>query len=128
MRKGNARFALGILVATALAAACSAALDHPTPQDAQWASNQWPGTTVEDLAHGRALYVDRCSGCHNLHLPAEHSPEEWKGYVAYMVADAKLSAEEQAQIVRYLAAASARSRGLETSAGKGSAEVDGGGR
>jgi hypothetical protein len=117
MRNRDARFALGILVAAALAAACSAALDHPTPQEAQWASREWPGTAVEDLARGRALYVDKCSGCHNLHLPAEHSPDEWKGYVAYMVADAKITPEEQAQIVRFLAAASARYRGLEASAG-----------
>jgi mono/diheme cytochrome c family protein len=128
MRKREARFALGMLVAAAMAAACSAALDHPTPQDAQWASNEWPGTTVEDLAHGRALYVDKCSGCHNLHLPAEHAPGEWKGFVAYMVAEAKLTPEEQAEIVRYLAAASARSRGLEPSAGTDNAEVDSGGR
>lgn len=117
MRGRNARFALGILAAASLAAACSAALDHPTPQDAQWASNEWPGTTVEDLAHGRALYVDKCSGCHNLHLPAEHTPEEWKAFVAYMVADAKITPEEQAAIVRYLSAASARNHGLETLSG-----------
>jgi len=111
------RLALGLATAVALAAACSAALDHPTAQDAEWASREWPGTTVQDLAHGRALYVDKCSGCHNLHLPAEHTPEEWKGYVAYMTADAKITPEEQRAIARYLAAASARSRGLETGAG-----------
>jgi cytochrome c5 len=116
MRKRDTRFALGMLVAAALAAACSAALDHPTPQDAQWASHEWPGTTLEDLAHGRALYVDKCSGCHNLHLPAEHTPEEWKAFVAYMVAEAKITREEQDAIARYLAAASARNRGLETPA------------
>jgi hypothetical protein len=115
MRKRDTRFALGMLVAAALAAACSAALDHPTPQDAQWASHEWPGTTLEDLAHGRALYVDKCSGCHNLHLPAEHTPDEWKGYVAYMTADAKITAGEASAIARYLAAASSRSRGLAAS-------------
>jgi hypothetical protein len=104
---------LGLATAVALAAACSAALDHPTPRDAEWAQREWPGTTVQDLAHGRALYVDRCSGCHNLHLPSEHSPEEWKGYVAYMTADAKITPAEAAAIVRYLAATSARTRGTE---------------
>lgn len=89
---------------------CSAALDHPTPRDAEWASREWPGTTIEDLAHGRTLYVDRCSGCHNLHLPAEHTPDEWKGYVAYMVADARLTPGEQTAITRYLVATSARTR------------------
>jgi cytochrome c5 len=112
-----ARFALGLATAVALAAACSAALDHPTPQDAEWAQREWPGTTVQDLARGRALYVDKCSGCHNLHLPAEHTPDEWKSYVAYMVAEAKITPQEQASIARFLASASARSRGLEASSG-----------
>ena len=111
------RLAIGFATAVALAAACSAALDHPTPQDAEWAQREWPGTTVEDLAHGRALYVDKCSSCHNLHLPSEYSPEEWKGYVAYMVTEAKITREEERAIARYLAAASARSRGNETNAG-----------
>jgi len=111
------RLALGFATAVALAAACSAALDHPTPQDAEWAQRDWPGTTVKDLAQGRALYVDKCSSCHNLHLPSEYSPEEWKGYVAYMVTEAKLTPEEHETIARYLAAASARSRGLEASGG-----------
>jgi hypothetical protein len=109
------RLALGFATAVALAAACSAALDHPTAQDAEWAQSDWPGTTVQDLAQGRALYVDKCSSCHNLHLPSEYAPEEWKGYVAYMVTEAKLTPEEQTAIARYLAAASARSRGLEAS-------------
>ena len=108
---------LAMATAVAVVLACSAALDHPTPQDAEWASREWPGTTVQDLATGRALYVDKCSGCHNLHLPAEHTPEEWKGYVAYMTADAKITQQEAKEIARYLAAASARSRGLETNAG-----------
>ena len=107
-----------LAIATAIAvvfSACSAALDHPTPQDAQWASREWPGTTVQDLANGRALYVGKCSSCHNLHLPAEHTPEEWKGYVAYMTADAKITPEEAAAIARYLAATSARTRGMALS-------------
>lgn len=108
--------ALAIATAIAVVLACSAALDHPTPRDAEWAQQEWPGTTVQDLAHGRALYVDKCSSCHNLHLPSEYSPEEWKGYVAYMVVEAKLTPDEQETIARYLAAASARSRGLEASA------------
>jgi hypothetical protein len=111
------RLALGFATAVALAAACSAALDHPTPRDAEWAQRAWPGTTVEDLAQGRALYVDKCSSCHNLHLPSEYAPEEWKGYVAYMVTEAKLTPEEQTAIARYRAAASARSRGLEAGGG-----------
>ncbi len=107
----------GSLISLALAAAfalgCAAALDHPTEQDAEWASNRWPQTTLADLRHGRALYVDKCAGCHNLHRAEEYAPEEWQGYVAYMAADAKLTTDEQVAIVRFLTAASARARGVE---------------
>jgi len=121
-QRRRVRWALGLATAAALAAACSAALDHPTAQDAEWAQREWPGTTVRQLAEGRALYVDKCSGCHNLHLPAEHTPEEWKGYVAYMTADAKITSEEAGTIARYLAAASARTRGAQSTQGGATAE------
>jgi len=113
------RWALGLATAVALVAACSAALDHPTAQDAEWASREWPGTTVQNLAAGRTLYVDKCSGCHNLHMPAEHTPEEWKGYVAYMTSEAKITPEEAQAISRYLAATSARGRGMASSGNAG---------
>jgi hypothetical protein len=118
-RNGYSRAGLVIATAIAVVLACSAALDHPTAEDAEWASREWPGTTVQDLAHGRALYVDKCSGCHNLHLPAEHTPEEWKGYVAYMTADAKITPQEAQAISRYLAAASARDRGTVSTGATG---------
>ena len=98
-------------MAGAVVAGCAAALKHPTAQDAQWAAARWPETTLADLEHGRALYVQKCSGCHNLHLPEEFAPNEWEGYVAYMVVDAKLTPPEQLAITRFLTAASARVRG-----------------
>ena len=98
-------------LAAAIITACAAALDHPTTQDVEYASSRWPETTLEDLEHGRALYVEKCAGCHNLPLPASYSPDEWEGYVAYMTADAKLSPDEQVAITRFLISASARARG-----------------
>jgi len=79
------------------------------------AREQLARTLEERLAAGRALYVDKCSGCHNLHLPAEYTPEEWKGYVAYMTAEAKITPQEAQAISHYLAATSARNRGMASS-------------
>jgi hypothetical protein len=107
------RLFITLALAAAFTLGCAAALDHPTAQDAEWASSRWPQTSLADLKHGRALYVDKCAGCHNLHLPEEYAPEEWEGYVAYMVADAKLTKDEQVAIVRFLTTASARVRGIE---------------
>jgi len=90
---------------------CAATLGQPTAQDAEWASRRWSTTSLEDLRKGRAAYVEKCAGCHNLHTPEQYSPTEWEGYVAYMTADAKLTAEEQVLITRFLVSASARARG-----------------
>jgi mono/diheme cytochrome c family protein len=107
-----------ILVLGCVAAAgCAAALDQPTSQDAEWASRRWGQTSVADLQQGRAIYVDKCAGCHNLHVPAQYKPEEWEGYVAYMTADAKLTPDEKTLITRFLVSASARARGWESSGG-----------
>jgi hypothetical protein len=107
-----------MLVLGCLAAAgCTAALDQPNLQDSQWASRRWGTTPLEDLRKGRAAYVEKCAGCHNLHLPEQYAPEEWEGYVAYMTADAKLTPDEQVLITRFLASASARARGLDVANG-----------
>lgn len=105
--------ALGCVVALG----CAAALDQPTAQDAAWASRRWDPTTLEDLRKGRATYVAKCAGCHNLHLPEQYPPDEWEGYVAYMVAEAKITPAEQDLITRFLASASARARGVDISSG-----------
>lgn len=116
-------------VAAALAAAtitaCAAALDHPTAQDVEWASSRWPDTSLQDLRHGRSLYVEKCAGCHNLPLPGAYSPDEWEGYVAYMTADAKLTPDEQLAITRFLIAASARARGVPASPASNKPTTDG---
>jgi mono/diheme cytochrome c family protein len=100
---------------TALAAgfavmACSPAVVHPDARDATWASGKWPGTTVDDLEHGRAVFVSRCAGCHNLPLPDSKSPEEWATVVGDMATGARLSAADQDLVLRYLSATSDRLR------------------
>ena len=113
------RIRIGVLLLAWVAAiGCAATLGHPTAQDAEWASRRWRTTTLEDLQKGRAVYVQKCAGCHNLHTPEQYSPTEWEGYVAYMAEDAKLTAEEQVLITRFLVAASARTRGVEIPAGE----------
>jgi mono/diheme cytochrome c family protein len=65
---------------------------------------RWPGTTVEDLARGRTLYVRRCSGCHNLVLPQAFPPEKWPKLVDEMAARARLRPAERDDVVRFLVA------------------------
>lgn len=101
-------FRLALPAVAALALAACATLPHATVQDVQLAQDRWPGTTVEQLEAGRQVYAQRCSGCHNLHLPSEKSPEEWPKLLADMEKDAHVKPEEHSLIERYLTTMSAR--------------------
>ena len=98
------------LVALVGLPACAAALVHPSADDARWAASRWPGTELGDLERGRALYVERCAGCHNLHQPAELSPERWQTTVEEMAPRARLAPKDRDLVIHYLAAAGCRSR------------------
>jgi len=73
-----------------------------TDADAARARAQWPGITVEELNHGRAVYVGHCGNCHLPPKPGDHPASEWPGHVAEMSERAGLDAQQQALVVRYL--------------------------
>ena len=56
------------------------------------------------LEAGRQEFVETCSGCHNLPVPASRSPREWAGVVFEMVEeeDVELTEQQREAIVRYL--------------------------
>jgi hypothetical protein len=95
----------------AVAAGCAAALRHPSPRDAELLAPRWPGTTVEDLERGRALYVRRCSSCHTLVLPEAHPPAKWPGLVDAMAKKARLGPGERDDVVRFLVAVASDGEG-----------------
>ena len=77
-------------------------LPQITPVQAQWAGQQWPGMELAQLGQGRRLYVNRCSGCHNLVLPAAKDLDQWKLILAKMAVKAKLNEGQRELIWRYL--------------------------
>lgn len=91
-------------------AACTSVVVHPSARDASWASEKWPGTTVDDLERGRSVFVARCAGCHDLPSPAAKPADEWATVVGEMAAGAHLTAPEQDLVLRYLSSASERLR------------------
>jgi cytochrome c5 len=98
---------LALLVVTA--AACGAsAVPTPTAADASRGRARFPDVTLNELSHGRSLYVSRCGSCHALKRPGELSPERWQAEVEDMRAKngVKLSEPDARAIVRYLAVAS----------------------
>jgi hypothetical protein len=63
------------------------------------------GADREALERGRAILVTECGVCHRLFLPAEYSPERWRGIVRRMAARASLSGEQAADLLLYLSTA-----------------------
>ena len=72
---------------------CSPTLYVPSSADA---------ANEQQLLSGRKLYVDHCSGCHNLHFPKEYDSLGWKKQLDEMQGKAKISDEEKLQIFNYL--------------------------
>lgn len=95
-----------VLLAAVAVAGCAAQLPPPGAEDAARAQLRWPGTTVEQLAHGRALYVEHCSGCHRVYRPGEYPSDRWPKLVGEMAERAKLNPAQADEVVRYLVATS----------------------
>lgn len=87
------------IAAVGLLVACSSALYLPTVSDTERS-----GVSNEDLNKGRALYINRCGSCHNLHLPEQYSQAKWMKEMPVMEKKAKISTEETKLITHYLLA------------------------
>src|SRR5258706_10486527 len=98
----NFRFRFIAAVGLSLLSGCSAGVARPDPNDARWASERWPGTTVADLSRGQDIFVARCSSCHALPRPDGKTPDEWAGVLDEMGAKAKLSAGDHDLVLHYL--------------------------
>lgn len=97
------KFALALVL---LAAACASNIPKPTPVQLETAQVRWPEATFEELEEGRTLYVRRCSGCHNLHLPSEYTVEEWPRHLKEMGSEyAKLEPAEEDLVLQYIISA-----------------------
>jgi len=88
---------------------CTSGIPKPTQLDVARASRRWPGTTGAELSRGRALYLGRCAGCHNLYRPEARAPEQWPKIVRDMAGPAGLGPKEIEAIERYLVIASTSS-------------------
>jgi cytochrome c1 len=100
----------GALAAALLGAGCAGQLPPPTAADALRASAQWPGTSVDELARGRKLYIEHCSGCHALYRPTDRPAEVWPKVVREMTVRSKLTDDKASEITRYLVVASGAPR------------------
>ena len=86
-----------------MAAACAGgALPEVTPAVEAAYAARWPTADAEQLRTGRALFVQRCSGCHTLPGPGKHDATGWEKTMAAMSSRAHLDAPGHEAVLRYL--------------------------
>lgn len=91
---------LAALLCVALGAC--ATLPTVTPAQLARAQQQDPSLKSEDLESGRKLFVARCGNCHNHPSPTDYAPAQWPHEMEEMAERSHLSADQAAQITRFL--------------------------
>lgn len=97
-----------VVLALLLGACSTSTAPHATDADAARAAMRWPGTTTQDLEHGRDLYVGKCSGCHVPPTPSDYTADAWPGHLAEMRERAKIDDETEQAIRRYVVTMASR--------------------
>ena len=59
-------------------------------------------TSLADLTAGRALYMNNCNRCHQLHSPDEFSANRWDGILAQMAPRTNMTSDEIALVAKYV--------------------------
>lgn len=73
---------------------------QPRQEDLLIMQQKVPGITMEKVTEGYMLYKNKCSGCHGLHSPAEHTITEWNKTMEEMFPKAKISDEASKTLIR----------------------------
>ena len=99
-------FGLGAALAVAATAGACAGLSRTVPvagpDDLARGSTRFPDLTGAELADGRALFVNRCGNCHVPPDPASRTPESWPEAVHEMKVRARLDANQERLVQRYV--------------------------
>lgn len=93
---------LGSCLAAVLWGCMPGMLPPVTPVQAQWAGQRWPDADLAQLGEARRLYINRCSGCHNLVLPAAEDLAQWQKILPKMALRANLNEAQRELIWRYI--------------------------
>ena len=109
----SAKFILPFLALLA-AAACAGALPEVTPAVEAAYVARWPAADAAQLRSGRALFIQRCSGCHPLPNPAKHDAIGWDKTLNAMSGKAHLDANSREMVQRYLTFTGERQSGRRT--------------
>lgn len=99
--------AIVISVGILLAGCFTAKMLTPTQADVERVQHKYPGYTLADLNHGKALYEKNCATCHKLKHPESQTEEGWKHIVPIMVKKVNknntvLDTQDEESILRYV--------------------------
>jgi len=82
--------------------ACGTVLLIPDQTDVVRVSDKFPGYTLADLSEGKTLYEENCKKCHGLKDPKKFSEEQWNKIVPPMAKKAKIDAQQEESIRKYV--------------------------
>ena len=85
-----------VLLLVLLIISCGTNLYIPT------VDNVTAGATLDELAEGRKLYVEKCGSCHLLYNPNSYEREQWKIEVDEMQERTKIDDHKKELILKYL--------------------------
>ena len=71
-------------------------------------------TSEPRLQNGRTTYMTSCNRCHERVLPGNEDPEFWREILPHMAKNAKLTKDEESDVLLYLMAAHLKARGVKT--------------
>ena len=74
----------------------------PNQSDADRAAKQFPGITLADITKGKTLHEQHCGKCHGLKNPSSRNEGAWKKILPEMANKAKIDAETQEAILKYI--------------------------
>ncbi len=96
--------AVGSLGMVLLWAGCVAPPPVATPAMVGYAPQ---GSRLENLERGREILVGACARCHAVDPPDAFAPAKWKEIVSEMAERARISREQEADLIKYLLGARA---------------------
>lgn len=82
--------------------ACGTTLLIPNETDVARVSDKFSGYTLSELSEGKTLYEENCKKCHGLKKPNKYTEEQWNKIVPVMAKKAKIDAQQEESIRRYV--------------------------
>lgn len=87
-------------VASLVVACASGSKMQPGERDLAMATQKVPGITINELKEGYKLYVENCSGCHQLHKPDEFTGPEWRAILPEMFSRVNGLADSKKNLIK----------------------------